>query len=75
MDTNPLPDPPEPPSWLSAEAAYGWGCGWLKGYEAAIHDYGFGDCTCGFGGFHEELNMNCEMNKGDSNENNLDQIT
>ncbi len=73
MATNQLPDPPEPPSWLSAEAAYGWSSGWSKGYEAALRKYD--DCTCGYGGIHEELNMKCEMNKGDSNENNLDQIT
>ena len=28
------PDTPEPPRWLSAEAAYGWGAGWEAGFAA-----------------------------------------
>lgn len=64
MDSNLIPDPPEPPIWLSAEAAYGWQCGWTAGYKAGSH-YG---CTCGFGGFHDDINPNCELNMSDKDD-------
>lgn len=32
------PDPPDAPVYMSAEAAYGWGCGWSAGYRSAHSD-------------------------------------
>lgn len=63
MDQNLIPDPPEPPVWLSAEAAYGWQCGWTAGYEAGFKVGSNEGCTCGYGGFHEPLKKSCALYK------------
>ena len=33
-----IPEPPDAPVYMGAEAAWGYACGWSVGYEAAVRD-------------------------------------